>query len=112
MGEGRGDGVALRGTTRRWSFHGPGRGRRPSAFRCGNHFVPQMKAEFPTGASAKRGAVPAPNPGLHPKNQDRRDEEEEKFMARADWGQLKTGGEMDCLRMTGQGWGKMRGEYP
>jgi hypothetical protein len=24
-----------------------------------------------------RGAVPAPNPGLHPKNQDRRDEEEE-----------------------------------
>jgi len=51
-----------------------------------------MKAEFPTGAFAKRGAVPAPNPGLHPKNQDRRDEEEEKFLARADWGQLKTGG--------------------
>ena len=33
--EGRGDSGALRGTTRRWSFHGSGRGRRPSASLCG-----------------------------------------------------------------------------
>jgi hypothetical protein len=33
----------------------------------------------------------APNPGLHPKDQDRRDEEKEKILAWADWGQLKTG---------------------
>ena len=36
--EGRGDSGALRGTTRRWSFHGSGRGRRPSASLCGNAF--------------------------------------------------------------------------
>ena len=36
--EGRGDSGALRGTTRRWSFPGSGRGRRPSASLCGNAF--------------------------------------------------------------------------
>ena len=36
--QGRGDSDALRGTTRRWSFHGSGRGRRPSASLCGNAF--------------------------------------------------------------------------
>jgi len=35
-GQGRGDGTAIRETTRRWSFQGMGRGLRPSASPCGN----------------------------------------------------------------------------
>ena len=35
---GHGDSNALLETTRRWSFHGRGRGRRPSAFLCGTPF--------------------------------------------------------------------------
>jgi hypothetical protein len=66
---GRGDSGALRGTTRRWSFHGPGRGRRPSASLFGNPLVLQIKARFPAGASAKRAAAPAPKPSSHPKNE-------------------------------------------
>ena len=45
--EGRGDGGALRGTTRRWSFHGSGRGRRPSASLCGNAFGMADESEIP-----------------------------------------------------------------
>jgi hypothetical protein len=44
------------------------RGRRPSASLCGNPLDFALKAEFPAGAFANRGAAPAPNPSSHPKN--------------------------------------------
>jgi hypothetical protein len=59
--EGRGDSAAFHGTTRRWSFHGLGRGRRPSASPCGNPMDSKRKAWFPAGASENCAAVPAPN---------------------------------------------------
>jgi len=65
--QGRGDNAAFPETTRQWSFHGRGRGRRPSASLCGNLFGFGGESEIPAGAFANRGVVPAPFPGFYQK---------------------------------------------
>jgi hypothetical protein len=66
---GHGDSAALREITRRWSFHGTRRGRRPSAFLCGIPFGFNYESVDPGRCFRKAHHHPRAQSKLSPQKQ-------------------------------------------